>query len=459
MFLFSLALLSSVNLSGPGFLSSSPAFSDYFPVSSFSCPGRFYGIEIPIDTGPVLAFASTASPSGKLFACLSGPDTVLKIYRSDDAGSTWEKLLGIPLRALVIQLEILTPKPDSGYIYVFILDQTDAGDLWLLRINPNLSGWETIPVALGSDTIDRFTVAMDKSPNYYLYCLYVNQRRMGLNGKFTRSLDCGLSWETPQDFYNCLDPSLYFGSGSVLHCIWRFALNSREIHYTQNRHFGAPSRWDWLRVLYAGPEKCFDPQVVQAETIPPWRAPIWASWTIARRDTEMLDIAISYSADGGNFFAHPVSLGEPFIDEWWPALAASPGTAHLIYNAGGRGDDDPTVVYYRYARSYVPELWSSPLKVNNPRVNAGIPGARPRVLPEGAFFAYYGYPYPQGLYFYKTAFLNPNNQTRYIGQPVSSLTEALDITGRRVRFNHRKPLPGVYFVLGKNQIRKILILK
>ena len=415
--------------------------------------------EIQIDSLLVRAFAGATGPSGTIYVALAPPEPVIKFYRSTTAGNTWDHLFTIPIPAPARQLELLAPKADSAWLYLFFLDTAAGGDLYLLRLKTNTDTWQLLPVALGPDTIDRFTATVDSYRHYYLYCLYVNQHRTGANGRFTRSLDYGSTWETTQEFYNCLDPCLYFGAGSVLHCVWRFALNGREIHYSRNRHYGAPSRWEQLKIIAATGEKCFDPQVVQADTSPPWRAPLWIAWTVAHRDTEQLDIGLTHSTDGGNSFAPPVIIGEPFVDEWWPALTADARSAWLVYNAGAKGQNDPTVLYLHYARAYAPELWSGPLKINNPRVNALVFGARPRILPPGALFSHYGYPFARGLFFRSSA---PGADHPGVATLTSSSTlelTALDITGRKIPLNRTRPAPGVYFVLSGSKINKLLILK
>jgi hypothetical protein len=445
-------------ISGPGLNYSGPITSASISCLSVLPVSNAAGTETQIDTVSVLAFTGTTAPSGILYAAVALPEPVVKIYRSADAGATWQPLLDITVPAAVRQLEMLAPKADPSHLYIFILDTAAWGDLYLLRLKPEADSWNLLPVAVGPDTIDRFTAAVDHSRHYYLYCLYVNQQRTGANGRFTRSLNYGFSWEPAQEFYNCLEPCLYFGSGSVLHCSWRFGLNGREIHYARNRHFGAAGRWDELKVIASGGEKCFNPQVVQADTSPPYRAPVWIAWTVAHRDTEMLDIAITYSTDGGTSFAQPVTMGEPFVDEWWPALAASANSAYLVYNAGGAGSNDPTVLYLRSARAYAPELWSGLLKINEPRVNALVSGARPRILPAGALFSHYGYPFARGIFFRASTPRPDRPPALQLTTPSQPDQIIVDITGRKIPRSRMNSSPGVYFVLSGNQIHKFKLL-
>jgi len=439
------------------------------------------GIDIPVTTGRITAFAAAADPTNRILVAVASPDSLLSIFSSEDQGRTWQPQFTLRLGSVPTQLELLVPGTgNSPVLFVFCLVPENYGDLFLLRIAADFSQWVQIPLATGPDTIDDFSVAIDREESYYLYCLFVNEHRTGKNGAFTRSLDQGFTWEMPQDFYNCFDPCLSFGSGSVLHCIWRYGLNGREIHYSQNRHYGAPARWDWLRVLSATGEKCFHPVVAQAETSPPWRAPVWAVWTVARRDTEMLDVVVSCSNDGGNSFSSPQNLGEMFVDEWFPDLSADNNSACLVYNAGGKGANDPTVIYWRYCRPWSPQVWSAPLIMNDARANALFEAARPRVVPgfrfqisetknrglitkncfDGVLFSYYRPEYAWGLYFDQPF---PMAEPIHHLLPPATLVDTenrqfiFDVLGRRV-FS-QKLLPGVYFIYEKKRSGKLVVIK
>ncbi len=450
-------LFISIYLSGPALSVPSPfkGTGPHYPEQNLSTTVKTQN-DIQIDPGSITAFATTLKDDGEIYIALCTPESLLKIYLSEDGGVYWRELLRFPLSDQAKYIELLKGKGDSSHLFVFYLTQKDNGDLWLLRIKPDLSEWQNIPLAVGPDTVDRFTVAIDNKVNYYLYCLYVNQRRGGRNGRFTRSLDYGLTWEMEQDFYNTFDPHLFLGANTVLHCIWRFAINGREIHYTQNRYYGAPARWSGLQVLYATGEKCFDPKVVQADTSPPWRAPIWTVWTVARRDTEMLDLVYTISTDGGNTFSPPANLGEIFIDEWWPSLLTYQGSAYLVYNTGSRSPDGQTSVYYRHSRDYTPQIWSSPVRMNDRRANALFYGARPRALPNAALFCYYGHNWAKGLYFNRAIpSMQVKPQRRF---NLGTGSEAVfDITGRQVPFGYQKIKSGIYFVRKEGRLQKLLV--
>ncbi|MEN9978757.1 MAG: hypothetical protein ABIK38_00225 [candidate division WOR-3 bacterium] len=455
--IFTAVFLLTGLISGPGLTrtqtacTAAPRFTDN--QASFD----MYQDEIVIDTCSIVVLAGAQDSAGNIYALVVTPESILKIYRSSDRGGFWEVMLTMPVPAPVSQAELLIAGTDPAKIFIFLLTTAAGGDLWLMRTTSDFTDRDWLPVAVGPDTIDRFTVTVDNNSRPCLYCLYVREHRTGPNGRFTRSLDLGSTWEPFQDFYNCSQPCLYFGAGT-LHCAWCYAIDNRQLHYTRNRHFGAPGRWEPLQVLYATGERCLTPVVVQAETLPPWRAPVWIAWSVARRDTEMLDLLITCSTDGGSTFSTPVNLGEPFIDEWWPSLAATSTTVNLLYNAGAGGENDPTVIYYRYARCYAPQLLSSPLKINDSRANPAVSGARPRALGSGALFSHYGAgTTARGLYFYRLTprfALQPRTP-----KPASTTSMILDPAGRRVNLTGSRRKAGVYFLSEGDRWRKLLILR
>ncbi len=432
-----------------------------------------------IDTNTITAFGATIARNENIWVALSTPDGRLLVYTSLDRGNSWQKVVESASVAPARQIEMVAGNTHDSPVFIFYLSPDGDGDLYLLRLFPASGVIQTVAVAVGPDTIDRVSVATDRDSNYYLYCLYVNEQRTGRNGYFTRSRDQGSTWEAPQGFWNCFHPSLSSGAGSLLHCVWRYALSGREIHYSANPYYGAPGRWRGLSVLKSGYEQCFYPAVVQTDTFPPWRAPVWAVWTVARRDTEMLDLEFTFSTSGGSWWFTPDTLGEMFIDEWLPVLLPGRWNVDMVYNAGGRGENDPTVLYWCSARSYLPQTVSAPRIVNDRRVQTNIYGARARLVPlrwrhssfPAVIFSAYQRDSARGLLFSRTILSGGENHNINIGRlaPVTTiLTPAkvtstgihgplFDATGKMVAKNNLRP--GIYFSSTDKSIKKIVFLR
>ncbi|MBM3314532.1 hypothetical protein FJY71_01635 [candidate division WOR-3 bacterium] len=375
---------------------------------SAAAPGS--GRDVPVDTGAVAAFGAAGDSAGALWVALGWPDDKLQVFRSTDQGESWHSALWFGLDGTARRIEVLAAPGSPGRVLVFCLSAAGAGDLWLCRIRPDSLTWDTVPVAVGPDTIDDFSVTADCDSSYWLYCLYVNEHRGGLNGRFTRSFDRGLTWEFRQDWWNAWDPHISSTRGPLIHAVWRYAGNGREIHYAASRHYGRPAFWGDYRVLKSGGPKCWDPVAVAADTAGPPGPVVWAFYTVGRRDTAMADLEYCWSPDGGRNWNTGCVLGERFIDEWGADLQADrrgpPGFVDLCYNFGGAGGAEPTQVVWRCASAADPELWSDPHVLADARADPRAGGCRPRIAYPGVrtprgpavFFSRHRAGGPEGVY-------------------------------------------------------------
>lgn len=365
-----------------------------------------WGEDVAVDTGAIACFGATADTSGTVWVALGWPDNKLQLFCSTDRGRTWRSPAWFPLDSCARQTEVLVGNGDSNYVFVFYLSAANSGDLWLIALDPESLTWRRTPVCVGPDTIDDFSVAIDRDTNYYLYCLYANEQRAGLTGHFARSRDYGRTWDATQDWWNCWDPHVAHTSGSTVHVAWRDAEQGRRIYYTWNRHYGAPARWGPLYVIGPGPGRSFDPVVVQSDTLPEWLSTVWVFYSVGRRDASMTDIEFACSTDGGWSWQTGLSFGSTFADEWRPdAQVSRTGSAvDVCYYYGGKGPDEPTAVYWRCGSSFDPAFFSAPVKVSDQRCEPFAAGCGPRIvqLPgaephsPGLLFSRFG---PNGVWF------------------------------------------------------------
>lgn len=328
----------------------------------------FWGNEVLIDSGAVTAFDVTADTAGGIWVAIAYPDKAVGLYHSDDFGSTWRGHWAMRADSAVRQLQLLAGQGDSSFLYLFMLQTGNGGDLWLARIRPGSAGFNLMPVAVGPDTVDDFSVTLDRDPHYYVYCLYANEHRTGRTGTFTRSLDYGASWESGTDWWNAWDPCISHTTGSTIHCAWRYALNGGEIHYSYNRHYGMSGFWSTYRTVSSEADQCFDPVVMQTDSSPESQAALWTFYTVGRRDTATLDLQYSVSWNGGWDWAPGLPFGDPFRDEQQADLAAdrtgSNGYVSLCYNYGSRQPGDSASVCWTCANAYNLNDWLKPVKVS-----------------------------------------------------------------------------------------------
>ncbi|MFO7676478.1 MAG: hypothetical protein R6X12_09210 [bacterium] len=349
-----------------------------------------------VDTTAVSAFGAAADERGRIWLAIAGRDAWLRVLRSEDLGSSWEQLFTFPTGTDVPRVEVVTGPGDSGCVFVFYLTVARAGDLRALRIGPGES-LEVLDfeVAVGPDTITAFSVAADRDRHYYLYLLYANETRAGNNASFTRSLDYGKSWEIPQSWWNCLDPCVVYGSGSTVHCAWRYAANGREIHVETNRWHGRPRNWWGHARVSRAAQSVGEPTVAQLDTCNDARGATWVAWTVADRSGRRRNIEYARSDDGGGGWTYVgPPADEPFLDRWAPVLAAAPGRPYgpvqLGYVAGRIGADTTdtmpgrTGLRWRTTTHADRASWSAASGVGTGPFASG-PGVKPRlVIPPGA---------------------------------------------------------------------------
>jgi hypothetical protein len=419
---------------------------------------------VVIDTGIVRSF-SIAEGDDAIWVAAAGVDTLVRVYRSEDLGLNWEQVLVFSPGVGVPEVEVVYGPGDSSFVYVFYLAAVDGGDLRVLRIDyrdaVDSLAWVDLEVAVGPDTITAFSVDADRDDYHYLYCLYADENRVGRNGSFTRSLDFGRSWEITQNWWNCQDPYVCYGSGSTVHCAWRYAATGREIHVETNRYYGRPRRWRGHKQVSGYVESCSDPVVVQADTVDDARATAWVCYTAVSRTGRRRHVEFAYSRSGGAGWAHVGRSGEnPWLDEWVPALASVRGPASgRVYMAcvagqlspGGQSPVDKTVLLWRSTSAWDPVSWSGAVRASVGQVASGegvnpqlvVPTDAPRHFP----LLVYSRRDPAGARgLYASAFWLPgvgeDKSDRAGPVAAGNVTLRYLLRGQQVRFEFDARLPG-----------------
>lgn len=325
---------------------------------------------VAVDTGGVTAFDVEADPLGNAWIAVADSTNTITVYRSADWGQTWESRLGIQAAAAVTEIKLLHGVGDTNFTFLFFLEQSNSGDLWLARARPQSLAGDVFPVAVGPDTVDDFSATLDRDSLYYVYCLYTNERRAGRTGVFTRSLDYGRTWQSGVDWMNAWDPSVVHGTGSTIHCAWRYALNGAAIHYSFNRAYGRPRAWLPYRVVSSTDDQCSDPAIALTDTWPEWNATVWTFYTASRRDSSIRDILFSYSRDDGNNWTGAKPFSEPRRDEWGVDLLvdqfAPNGNVAACFNVDAPRFHDSTTVHWTASNAWAPEQWLDPAPVAGP---------------------------------------------------------------------------------------------
>lgn len=342
-----------------------------------------WGPDVTIDTGSVSAFAVTADTTGRLWSAVASGSHV-RLLTSTDAGASWQVRLDHDAGSAVVDIELAAGWGARNAIYLPYVAAEGDGDLWLLRLDWNDTAATALPIAVGPDTVDNFSLTLDHDRAYYLYCITANEHRAGLTGTFSRSTDFGATWEPGQSWWNAHDPQVLYVTGSSVHCVWRYAQDGTQIHHQISRRYAAPGTWEPHRVVARGDYLRWDPRIAEVDTLPERNAAMWLYYTMGWRDSTRTDIRFRNGGNDGRDWGAERTWSSPYCDEWLVDIATDRwtrgGMASVAYNFGGRGSEDSTVVRWRWAAAGEPAWWSGAQTVSDRRVNATVTACRPRVL-------------------------------------------------------------------------------
>lgn len=371
-----------------------------------------WGSDVPIYTDNIWGFGASGDTNGTMWAAIGlRPESTIHIFRSTDHGLTWDYVFWLTHGSDFRKIEVVVGSGDSNYVYVFYIRRVADGDLWCVKLKTDLSAWSSYPVAVGPDTIDDFSVSLDYDNWYYLYCIYSNEHRTGDNGRITRSVDMGVTWETPISWWNAGDPCIAYGSGATIHCCWQYSYTQTRIDYQNNRSYGNPAEWTGYDSITASHgDTVLSPVITQSNTVPDTEAVVWCLYTHNYNNIGDWDVDYGYNAHGGTpeQWNRGNHLSWTTQGEWFPDIRhyfVRPNTyVNACYNLGGTGTSDSTVIYWQYANASDPTNWSTPVKVNDQRVTTLTDGANPKIIyspyspgtGSGVVFSYFG---PTGLYF------------------------------------------------------------
>lgn len=342
-----------------------------------------WGPDVVIATGALDAFAVTADSTGRLWVAVGSASRV-RLLCSTDAGATWQQRLDHDAGSAVLDLELAAGRGDVNAVFLPFLSSAGDGDLWLLRLGWDDTAAAILPVAVGPDTVDDFSFALDRDVAYYLYCVTANEHRAGLTGFFSRSTDFGATWEPGQSWWNAHDPHVLYITGSTVHCAWRFAQDGTQIHHQISRRYAAPGSWEPHWVVARGSYLRWDPRLAEVDTLPERDAAMWLCYTLGWRDSSRTDVRFCVGGNDGRQWSAERNWSSPYHDEWFADVATDRwhpgGIPSLACNFGGRGADDSTVVRWRWTSAFEPAWWSDAVTVSDRRANTFVNACRPRIL-------------------------------------------------------------------------------
>jgi hypothetical protein len=181
---------------------------------------RSYGADILIREGTIVATAADYEMDGTMWTAFTRlDDSSTYVYQSTDHGLSWQyKQVSGASGRIFDKLGIVIGEGESSFVYTFLLDPVNNGDLWLVRQDPRTGDMLTVAVACGPDTIRDLAVCRDYSgSNYWLYAVATNPDPPANSRalRFLRSTDYGRTWAVMDSYaVQVIDPHLSAGAGS-----------------------------------------------------------------------------------------------------------------------------------------------------------------------------------------------------------------------------------------------------
>jgi hypothetical protein len=346
------------------------------------------GADILIRDGTIIATAADYEMDGTMWTMLTRlEDSSTYTYRSTDHGLSWQyRLVSRASGRIFDKLGLVVGEGESSFVYTFVLDPVNNGDLWLARLDTRTDSLLSIPVLSGPDTIRDFAVCRDYTgANYWLYAVVTapdsnSQRAL----RFLRSTDYGRDWSVTDSYPEWHeDPHLSAGAGAY---IYFSGHRPDALKMWTNYHYLDHGQWAWT--LFNLGEGVADPVIGAAFTLPESTASAWCVWSEDYQNSGDWDVKYCYSTSGGDNWSLPQYLAASTdADEGYPDLRNYTSLGNTYINASYIRDvGTDRTVYRRYANAPTPTGWSDTLRINQGSAGTGT-NVRPKLCytPGGPF--------------------------------------------------------------------------
>ena len=416
---------------------------------------------------------------GTMWAVCSPPDSTVKVYKSTDAGATWNYFQGFGWGPACQfgRVQVVVGIGDSNFVHIVALLPLQDGDLVdiICLHDGTFVGWAA--VKSGADTVSDFSVCRDNISPYYLHAVATNMLRGGSGTvSILRSQDFGRTWAQTQTWADGSNPSISTGAGSSVFYTSAFATWSPGgLAMIYNHSYGTGT---WTETDIA-PDTfpVAAPVVAAAFTTPDSQAVLWWAWhhTVG----SVAEVTACYSTDGGVTFSTPTPTANlPTGIQSWVDLKNYRSTGNTYVNLSYFSiESNYRRVFRQFASAGTPGAWSDTLRINNEEAirtreltpwlvySPGGPGSG-----AGCVFRHYNAPYDFCFNSpWTTAVAEPTTpepvrsgrapsivrgvlRMEDRGQMTGDRTELLDAAGRNVLALHAGAndvshvAPGVYFV-------------
>jgi hypothetical protein len=372
-----------------------------------------WGGVVTVDTGAFVDYACDYnSADGTMWVLTSRPDSVARLYRSTDHGASWQFVFWMTTSPNDVfrKVGLVVGEGDSSFLYVFLRHRFNDGDIYLYRIAPDLSTWAFLPVFAGADTVNHFTACRDFHNGYYLYVATSNQQTTGINGKFVRSRDYGVTWSSSM-LGNVWDPTIRAGADNSIGLAWTWP-GRTGVWAALNNDRGEPSAWQISRsVGFDTFQTCF-PTLAFANTEPDTEATMWVAYSYNWDNSGDWDIWAAVRSHAWGDTWHKMFAVSVWSDssEYGPDIENFKGAGNpyvnVAYNVFNSATPS-TSTHWAWSISSGPDVWNEKTAVSSPGSPVGPYWQMQKVIYSpgapasggGVLFTYSGISSPWGLFF------------------------------------------------------------
>jgi len=314
------------------------------------------------------------APDGTLFIAVEQYgdmyDGWVRIYRSDNGGSTWYSWTGYSAGDEARNPSITYAERASGEKWVHLAAEVTAGaNKWVIhiRVNPDDNAeWDYVYPASGiSGTADIKPRITTDNLNYDFYYVYITYAIYGIDYYpvyFTRSTDFGVTFSTPANITGGSEsssfvarPDIAYGNAGLFVAFekpgWQGSSWETEVWATRSTNFG--DSWDTPVQLTTAEDGAWHPSVAAAVDV----STVMVAYT--RYFASQTDIYCVYSTDGGDSYSGESPLPRTFDNEKSVALSVSDSGGR--YHAAFWRNYD---IEYTYTDATSPLPWASETLVN-----------------------------------------------------------------------------------------------
>jgi hypothetical protein len=303
---------------------------------------------------------------GTMWAVCSPFDSTVKVYKSTDAGQTWNYIAGFGWSPACQfgRVQVVVGIGDSNFVHVFALLPLQNGDLVdaIFLHDGTFAGWSS--VKSGADTVSDFSVCRDNIPPYFLHVVATNMLRGGDNNiTVLRSTDFARTWAETQHWSDGSNPSISTGAGNSVFYTSTYATWHRGMLAMLYNHSYGTGSWNETDVR---PDTfpVGGAVVAAAFTVPDSEAVLWLAWH--HLSGSYLEVTACYSTDGGTTFSTPMPTANlPTGNQSWVDLKNYRSVGNTYVNISYFSlESNYRRVFRQFANASSPGVWSDTHRIN-----------------------------------------------------------------------------------------------